>query len=105
MNPGEVEIELNGRKEILRPSLRAAKEVFANGGFAGSIQRLANGVLDEYVAIVSSGLKKKRTDVEDDVYATGMESLSEPLARFVSILGNGGKEPKAESGENKSGEA
>jgi hypothetical protein len=105
VNPGEVEIELNGRREVLRPTLRAAKEVNLLGGIAGAITKLASGDLEAYITVVCAGLKKRRTDIEDDVWATGMEPLAEPLSRFVSILGNGGKEPKRNEGEPREGEA
>ena len=97
----EVEIELSGKKCTLRCSLRAARTVSAlSGGFTGAFEGLSRYNLATYGAIVAAGLDKRTgadlAEVEESVYATGLEALTAPLVRFVSLLMNGGREPKSE---------
>lgn len=107
VNPGEVEITLNGREEILRPTLRAAREINNGcGGYSGAFRKLTEFDLSAYVAIVAAGLGKKYGEVEEAVHKAGILNLTEPLSRFVTILANGGKEPNSGSdGEPQEGEA
>lgn len=87
----EVEITLNGRTEVLRCSLRAAKRVNAGGGFAEVLRKLAIFDQDTYFVVVAAGMDKRPEDVEDAVYATGLPELNEPLGEYVKLLANGGK--------------
>lgn len=107
VNPGEVEIELNGRAEVLRPTLRAAREINnACGGYSGAFKKLTEFDLSAYVYVVAAGLGKKYSEVEESVHKAGILNLTEPLARFVTILANGGKEPNPDgvNEEQKPGE-
>lgn len=105
MAQGEVTIELNGREEVLKCTLRAAREVnSACGGFMSAYRRLIEFDLETYVAIIAAGLGKKRQDVEEDVFRNGLGDLSEPLAQFVGYLSNGGRDPSGKE-EAKPGEA
>ncbi len=107
MNVGEVEIKLNGKIEMLRPSLGAAKRVNARGGFANVVNRLQAADLDFYVLVVAAGLGKKETEIENAVYLTGLPALSADLVTFVNILANGGKpfDADAQSSGDATGEA
>jgi hypothetical protein len=101
---GEVEITLDGKAAVLRCSLAAAKRINASGGFSHVANRLGQGDLDFYVAVVAAGLDKKASEVENAVYKTGMPSLVTPLSTFVDYLVNGGR-PVAPSEGSESGEA
>jgi hypothetical protein len=101
---GEVDIDLNGRSETLRSSLGAAKKVNGAGGYAQVLQKLAAFDLDYYVLVVSAGLGKKPSDVEDAVYRTGLPNLTEQLSTYVQYLANGGK-PLSVIEDDRSGEA
>lgn len=101
-NLGEVEITLNGRRECLRCSVRAALTVsLANGGFTGAYEGLARFNFSTYTALIAAGLNKQSAKeieaLQADIYATGLQSLDPPLTRFVSMLMNGGKEPSSET--------
>lgn len=100
VNPGEVEIELNGRKVTLKPSLQAAKEINFLGGLGGAIGKLASGDLDAYFGIVAAGLSKTRAEIEEDVWASELSDLAKPLSDFVSKLWS----KRAARGEKKPGE-
>jgi hypothetical protein len=94
---GEVEITLGKEKHTLRCTLKAARTVSAlSGGFAAAFRGLNDYSLATYTAIVAAGLDKRGTDaanVELLVYQTGLDSLTTPLARYVNLLMNGGREP------------
>lgn len=108
-NLGEVEITLNGRREVLRCSLRAARTVsLANGGFTGAFEGLARFNFSAYTALIAAGLNKQSAkeveELQADLYATGLQSLDPPLTRFVTMLMNGGREPETAPDEgDKSG--
>lgn len=99
---GEVDIELNGKSETLKSTLKAAKAVNAHGGFMNVLARLAAMDQDFYVLVVSAGLGKKPGEVEEAVFKTGLPQLTEGLSDFVLLLTNGGKPLSGVSG---SGEA
>lgn len=107
MAQGEVTITLDGSEETLKSTLRAARDVnSACGGFIEAYRKLMAFDFDVYVAIVAAGLGKKRQDVEEAVFKTGLASLSEPLAEFVGYLSNGGRDPAEKEKEaDKPGEA
>jgi hypothetical protein len=88
---GEVEIKLDGRQEVLRSSLAAAKRVNAAGGFAKVLSGIQAFDLEYYVLVVSAGLGKKPHEVEEAVYKSGLPSLTGDLSVFVNYLANGGK--------------
>lgn len=104
LNTGEVEITLDGRSEVLRSTLRAARAVNGIGGFSEAFRRLAAFDLEAYVAIVAAGLSKRTQEVEEAVYKTGLPTLTEPLAEFVGLLANGGKPAATGTKEPKAGE-
>ncbi len=96
---GDVEIKLNGNVVTLRPSLAAAKRVNSSGGFSHVVGRLQAADLDFYILVVAAGLGKKNSEVEMDVYKTGMPALGMEVVKFVNILANGGKPYEAETSE------
>jgi hypothetical protein len=101
---GEVEIKLDGKVEVLRSSLSAAKRVNAGGGFAHVINRIQAADLEFYTLVVAAGLNKKTTDVEEAVYRTGLPALGVDIVKFVNYLANGGK-PFVAPDENAGGDA
>lgn len=88
----EVYITLNGEKEKLIVCPRAAKEITANfGNYAEVFTRLVNFDHAAHVAIVAIGLNKKRAEVEDAVFWSGLPSLNDPLAEYVGFLLRAGR--------------
>ena len=100
----EVEIDLNGKTETLRCTLKAAKLVNSGGGYGEVLRKLAVFDHDAYVHVVAAGMGKKPGDVEDAVYRAGLPSLTEPLSEYVMLLANGGR-PLVATEENPAGEA
>lgn len=101
---GEVEIVLSDKKEMLRPTLRAARMVNSMGGFQEAFRKLLAFDMTAYVTIVAAGLGKRPDEVEEAVYKRGLSHLADPLAVFVGNLANGGK-PLSASEEQPAGEA
>lgn len=105
----EVKMILDGESIVLRPTLRAAKEVNAFfGAFSKVYERLATFDLDAFIAMTAIGTGKKPKDVEDAVFRTGLPDLLLPLTQFCTLLANGGRLPaetKPAEGEAKPGES
>ncbi|MGM4891269.1 hypothetical protein [Tardiphaga sp. 839_C3_N1_4] len=101
----DVEIELNGKFETLRCTLKAGKLVNSGGGFGEVLRKLAVFDMDAYVHVVAAGLGRKPADVEEAVYKTGLVDLTEKLSEFVMLLANGGRPLAAGSGDGAAGEA
>lgn len=99
----DVEINLDGKIETLRPSLAAAKRVNASGGFAHVVNRIQAADLEFYILVVAAGMNKKNSDVEEAVYRTGLPALGADVVKFVNLLANGGK-PMDEAPGETSGE-
>ncbi len=105
LSMGEVEIELRdesgeAQTYVLRPSLKAATSVNrAFGGFVGAYQKIAGYDFDAFVTVLRAGLGKQVNPdaVPEIVFATGLAGLIEPVARYITLLRNGGR-PEGEEG-------
>jgi hypothetical protein len=96
---GEVDITLNGKPTTLKSTLAAAKRVNGiAGGYMAVLGQLGTMNHDAYVQVVAAGMDKKPSEVEDDVFRTGLLKLTEPLSTFVEYLVNGGKPAEAAKG-------
>lgn len=83
---------LNAEREILRSTLRAARDVHSSfDGFDKAYRRVLGLDLHAHVAVVAAGLGEKRSAVEQDVYEAGMRNLIDPLLAFVNLLSTGGR--------------
>jgi hypothetical protein len=87
----DVEIKLDGKPEMLRCSLKAAKRVNAAGGFQQVLGRLQSADLEFFTLVVAAGLDKQPSEVEGRVYRTGLPALGADLAKYANLLANGGK--------------
>lgn len=95
-----VEITLDDRVVELRPTLGAAKKVSSHfGGFSSAIRAVAGLDFAAATMIVAAGLGKKPDEVEEAVFKAGLDSLVEPLARYVGLLANGGRSPEERKAE------
>ncbi len=103
VNPGEVEIKLNGRDVVLRPTLETLLVVNAFGGILPAYDRLQKMDFNAYVAIIAAGLDKKPADIQWDVFKSDWTDFVEPLCELISNLTRGGR-PKPKDGDV-SGEA
>lgn len=90
-----MEIELNGKKETLVFSVKAATAVSrAAGGFVEAVRRVSVFDLDLCVAVITAGLERPYSspaDLAEAVHKTGVMTLSGPLAEYCSRLANGGR--------------
>lgn len=100
-----VEIQLNGKSETLKTSLRAARVINGMlGSYIDALERLRKFDLSAYVAIIAAALDKKPGDVEEAVFSTGLSDLIGPLSRYVDSLASGGRDPSAKTEGATSGE-
>lgn len=91
-----VDIELNGKTETLKTSLRAARAVSGVfGNYLDALDQLAKFNPGAYTVVIAAGLEKKPAEVEEAVFTNGLPNLSEPLALFVNSLAHGGRDPNA----------
>lgn len=94
ISPGDVEILLDGSPVILSCSLGAAKMISAvTNGFVGVYNDVNQFKFTAYPLVVAAGTGKSIQEVEDAVFATGMDSLRAPLIRYLSRLSNAGRDP------------
>lgn len=83
------------------PGLRAAKAINAMcGDYVETIRRLACYDFATYVAVAAGALNKKPGEVEDKVFAVGMDVLNDPFTVFVASLKNGGRDPELRVAED-----
>lgn len=92
---GNVDIELDGQKCTLKPTLRAARLISRQfGGFQKALEAIGGMDLDAYISVVTAGLSAKPEDADDianAVYRNGLPSLTEPVIQYVMALANGGR--------------
>lgn len=95
IRPGEVEVALDNRTVVLRPSLKAARTLNKRyGNFNNLLQALAQQDFEAIVStfIVGTGAEGQTAkDLEEAVYSTGTLKVAGDAIKFVGILSNGGK--------------
>lgn len=100
---GDVEIELEGKKQILVPSLKACIDISSiAGGLNAAAQRVAMLDFDTICQIIVAGLglnPRQAQAVPKAVFETGLMALSGPCVDFLNIIGNGGRPIEEEEGE------
>jgi hypothetical protein len=105
VQPGDVEITLNGEAHTLRCTLRAAKTVNAYfGDYPTAFRKIGELGQDAFFVVIAAGLNKKVNEVEEAVYSTGLPPLVDPLLEYIGLLANGGK-PVQEEGTAPVGES
>lgn len=115
---GGIEIELDGRRHVLIPSLEACIEISrASGGISGTVQRLQLLNFETICMVVGSGLQmngkalnpRQRDDlVPGAVYRAGLTEIAPICINFCRAIANGGRLPddddKAEAEDEDEGE-
>lgn len=100
-----VSIDLGGRDRSLSPTLGAAMELNKRyGGLMNLLAALERYDLAAAIDVVLCGLnlpEAQRQRATEDVYQTGLVSLTPALIRYVIVLANGGRAPKAAEEEAK----
>ena len=95
-----VELALGDRTLVLTPTLRAAQEINRRcGSLSGALQGIAQLNLETFAAVIRAGAKltdAQAKEVEEELFAFGLAKATGPLARFLTLLLNGGRDPDAE---------
>lgn len=95
-----VELALGDRTLVLTPTLRAAQEINRRcGSLSGALQGIAQLNLETFAAVVRAGAKLADADakaVEEQLFELGLAKVTGQLARFLTLLLNGGRDPDAE---------
>lgn len=100
LNEGEIALSLNGREYVLRPTLRALKEINAHfGGMQNIIQTLLKLNFNDLLTIIRIGAGVPNANLarlEDDLFRAGMtDAVLVPLIDYLQTLMNGGRPVKA----------
>jgi hypothetical protein len=102
LGAGNVEIELDGEKVTLKPSLRVAQTISRNAsGISGAMDAVNRFDFDMVVGVIALGLNisgREADALPAKVYETGMTNLVGPVSRFLAIVANGGREPSLTDG-------
>jgi hypothetical protein len=104
LNEGESLLKLAGHHYLLRPTLRAMKELSTRfGGLSQMFPALQNNDFDGIVDIIRIGAGlavSRKAEIEAHLYATGFSDNSLlPVVVYVQTLMNGGRplpDPNAE---------
>lgn len=89
---GNVEIDLDGEKVVLRPTLKAAQTISRlNGGILGAVEAVVKFDLETITSVVALGLGKEPKDVADRVFEAGIANLAPAVVRYLTIIANGGR--------------
>lgn len=100
MGAGNVEIDLDGERVTLKPSLKAAQTTSRQaGGIIGAVDAVTKFDLDAITNIIALGLGKEPKEVADAVWRTGVANLAPSVVAFLTVLANGGRHPDATGGE------
>ncbi|MFG1256316.1 hypothetical protein V5F79_03260 [Xanthobacter flavus] len=101
---GHVSLSLGGEAFTLAPTLGAAMALCrAHQSFGALIDKLEAYDLPAAIDVTRAGIGLSAPgDLDARVYAAGVMNIAPDLIRFVILLANGGRSPKAEA-EDKPG--
>lgn len=110
---GEVHLQMLPGEVILRPTPHALRTVLTELGGARQVYgALYNMEYSAIFGLLKAGTKRSDQEVwgrEDDkaldeaIFAYGLSDLVEPCTRYLTLLINGGREPKEEDGSSGEG--
>lgn len=101
-NVETVKITLDGDDYELKPTLLALKRINQLGGIMSALRALDAFDAEAYFVIIEAGLNwKKRSELEEKIFVTGIRNLNAPLGKFCLLVSNGGRDPDSETGEAK----
>lgn len=97
-----VELDLTGGAVTLQPTARALMEISKRfGSITNALQQVIAMNSEAIVTIVRIGgrIGDQRAKVlAEEVFAFGLADILAPVSRYITILLNGGRPPKEESG-------
>lgn len=106
---GEVAITLAEEERVLRPTLNAATRINNHfGGFVTAIQRVQAMDLDACAYVIRQGLGLSDAEAKElkaKVWSTGVIDLMAPIAKYLMILANGGRDSSSEEAGGEDREA
>lgn len=92
LNSGEVEIKLDGKATILKPSLGAAIAISDRfGGFRRAIESVVSHDLSAIAYIVAQGTAASDLRSVTESVWRDLLGLQAPVLDYVSMLANGGR--------------
>lgn len=101
---GDITILLDGKEQVLRPTLHACMEIskFA-GGAQNAIRRCLAMEFEIICEIIAIGTgftsMKERRLIEEAVYQTGTIGLAAECILFIRTINNGGRIPVDDDGD------
>jgi hypothetical protein len=92
MTEKTIEIEIDGKTEILKRHFEASKKISAYfGGMLPALNALAQFNVAAYSTVIAAGLNKKADDVERELFQTDLLTLTGPLSDYIALLMGGEK--------------
>ena len=92
---GDVEITIEGKSRVLRPSLKACQRISRqSGGILDAIRRVGQYDFDEMVYVIGAGLDTDPDDMDalaESVWRSGLKEIAMPTIKFLTIIANGGR--------------
>ena len=93
-----INLELNEKKYPLVASYQACRDISREfGGLRPALERVAQMDMTAAAFIIQVGSSAKLSEVESDLFANGLLTVGEQLARYLDLLANGGRASKKES--------
>lgn len=91
---GNIELELDGQKVTLRPTLEACITISRlHGGANAAIERCMRMDWDTIRAVIVAGIGRNAKELDQLIFKTGVFALSAPCIDFITIVNNGGRPP------------
>lgn len=106
---GDVEVEFDGRKMLLKPTLRAIQEISnTSEGIAGAlarVQRLEFKTIALCMAVGMDLTDNALEGFEQKLFKEGINKYVVPLTKYLMILSNGGQPVERKRDEDTQGAA
>lgn len=96
LNRGEVEIVLDGKPHILKPTLQAFQNIATAAGYRDLLHKVERCEVGAIAFIILQGLGMKNDEapkLSEAIFKTGIVKLAGPVSEYLFRLFNGGKSP------------
>lgn len=99
---GDVEIELEGKKLRLKPSLEACLRLSRSPlGDPRALYDKCMGLnFEAMITVIAAGLGVEIEEIQESVFRTGTANLIGPCSRFIINVSNGGRAAVEEAKES-----
>jgi len=103
IDSGQVEVDCGEQTYTLKPTVKALRNINRRyGDFRTAIERVMRADFDAIAYVVQEGAslsKKQAEEMQEQVFAAGIFDVAEPVANYLTILANGGRDPGDEPSE------